>query len=381
MLPITECTGCSACANICPKNCISMVSDDYGFLYPQINNDKCVNCSICEKTCPVLNKKEQEISNEVISYAAKTNNENIRKQSSSGGIFSVIAENILENNGIVYGAAFDENFVVKHISVSSLDDLDLLRRSKYVQSDLNNSFKTVESNLKNGKPVLFTGTPCQVEGLLAYLKKPYDNLITMDFVCHGVPAPNVLKHYKTHLENQYKSSITNISFRDKSLGWKTFSMRVEFENGNVYCTAFGNDPYMKAFLANLDLRDSCYSCKFKNTKHKSDITVADYWGIDKTTPEIDDDKGLSLLLVNTEKGVSLLSDIEKELTLTKTDIEKILPYNPCIIKPSEKHFFRQYYLNTYTKGDFSKTVEKCLDPSYITRIKRKLFLKKTEIFK
>lgn len=381
MLPITECTGCSACANICPKNCISMVSDDYGFLYPQINNDKCINCSICEKTCPVLNKKEQEISNEVISYAAKTNNENIRKQSSSGGIFSVIAENILENDGIVYGAAFDENFVVKHISVSSLDGLDLLRRSKYVQSDLNNSFKTVESNLKNGKPVLFTGTPCQVEGLLAYLKKTYDNLITMDFVCHGVPAPNVWEYYKTLLENQYKSSITNISFRDKSLGWKTYSMRVEFENGNVYCTAFGNDPYMKAFLANLDLRDSCYSCKFKNTKHKSDITVADYWGIDKTTPEIDDDKGLSLLLVNTEKGVSLLSDIEKELTLTKTDVEKSFNYNPCIIKSAQEHSFSRYFLNAYNKGDFSKTVEKCLDPSYATRIKRKLFLIKSEMFK
>ena len=372
MLPVKDCTGCGACSHICPKNCINMVADNNGFLYPHINNDLCINCGICEKTCPVLNKNEQESIISVTAYAAKTNEESIRKQSSSGGVFSVIAEETLKNNGIVYGAAFDNNFVVKHIGISSVDDLDLLRRSKYVQSDLNDSFKSVERNLKNGKNVLFTGTPCQVEGLLSYLKKPYENLITMDFVCHGVPAPNVWEYYKTLLEKQYNASITDVNFRDKSLGWKNSSLRVEFENGNVYCNTFRNDPYMKAFLANFDLRESCYSCKFKNTIHKSDITVADFWGIDKIKPEIDDDKGLSLLLVNTEKGISLLTDTEKKLTLTKTDIEKSFPYNPCIVKSAPTNNFRQYFLNSYTKGDFSKVVEDCLNPSYVTRLKRKI---------
>ena len=372
MLPVKDCTGCGACAHICPKNCIGMKQDNYGFLYPHINNDLCINCGICEKTCPVLNKNEQESITSVTAYAAKTNEESIRMQSSSGGIFSIIAEKTFKNNGIVYGAAFDENFVVKHIGISSIDDLDLLRRSKYVQSDLNDSFKFVESDLKEGKPVLFTGTPCQVEGLLSYLKKPYDNLITMDFVCHGVPAPKVWEHYKAHLENQYNSSVTDVNFRDKSLGWKNSSLRVEFHNGNVYCNTFRNDPYMKAFLANLDLRESCYSCKFKSTNHKSDITVADFWGIEKIKPEIDDEKGLSLLLVNTEKGISLLTYTEKNLTLTKTDIEKSFPYNPCIIKSAPEHNFRQYFLNSYTKGDFSKVVEDCLNPSYVTRLKRKI---------
>ena len=373
MLPTKECTGCGACAHICPKACINMVPDKNGFLYPQVNNDKCVNCGICEKNCPVLNKTEQEIPINTNCYATKTNDETIRKQSSSGGIFSVIAEKILENNGIVYGAAFDESFVVKHIGISSINDLDLLRRSKYVQSDLNNSFSAIKQHLDDGKAVLFTGTPCQVEGLLSYLRKPYSNLITMDFVCHGVPSPAVWEHYKAYLEKQYNSSITNVNFRHKSSGWKNFSILIEFENDNYYCNTFGNNSYMKAFLANMDLRESCYTCKFKSTNHKSDITVADFWGIDKINPAIDDDKGLSLLMVNTDKGNTLLKNIKNNLTLTKTDIEKSFSYNPCIIQPSVKHNFREYFLSNYNKGHFEKLVNNCLNPSYIIRLKRKLY--------
>ena len=376
MLPLKDCTGCSACAHICPKNCISLLSDNYGFLYPHINNDICINCGICENICPVLNIAEQDTPINTNCYAAKTNEETIRSQSSSGGVFSVIAEKVLKNNGIVYGAAFDKNFVVKHIGISTIDDLDLLRRSKYVQSDLNNCFTDIESNLKDGKTVLFTGTPCQIEGLLSYFKKPYDNLITMDFVCHGVPAPAVWERYKEQLEEQYNSTIRNVNFRDKSLGWKTSSLYVEFENGNVYCNTFSNDPYIKAFLTNLDLRNSCYSCKFKTTNHKSDITVADYWGIDKIVPEIDDDKGISLLLVNTEKGNDLLADIKNHLTLAKTDVEKSFTYNPCIIKSAPRHNFRQYFLSSYNKVDFEKLVNNCINPSYITRLKRKVLQRK-----
>lgn len=372
MLPTKECTGCSACSHICPKNCISMDADKHGFLYPRIDASVCINCGMCKNTCPVLNKTTAKKSEEIISYAAKTTDETIRKCSSSGGVFSVIAKKVIENNGVVYGAAFDENFVVKHTSISYIDDLDLLRRSKYVQSDLNNSFISVKNNLTDGKTVLFTGTPCQVEGLLAYLKKPYENLVTMDFVCHGVPSPKVWEYYKTYLQKQYKSSITNVNFRDKTLGWKNSSIRIEFENSNVYCNSFRNDPYMNAFLANMDLRECCYSCKFKSPKHVSDITVADYWGIDKINPTIDDDKGLSLLLVNTKKGLSLITEIENNLTLTKTDVEKALPYNPCIIKPVLKHNFRQYFLSNYTKGNFEKIVNDCLNPSYVARFKRKI---------
>ena len=373
LLPTKECTGCSTCSHVCPKNCISMVADKHGFLYPKKNSEICVGCGLCEKICPVLNSSQPKENAVINSYAAKSTDENTRERSSSGGIFSVVAQNVIENNGVVYGAAFDEKFVVKHIGISSFDELDLIRRSKYVQSNLNNSFSAVKAHLDNGKIVLFTGTPCQVEGLLSYLKKPYDNLITMDFVCHGVPAPNVWESYKTYLQKQYKSPITDINFRNKSSGWKNYSIRIEFENDSVYCNSSGNDPYMKAFLANMDLRESCYICKFKSTMHKSDITVADYWGIDKIKPELNDDKGLSLLLVNTKKGDSLLADTKNNLTLTKTDIEKVFPYNPCIIKPVPVHNFKQYFLRNYNKGKFEKLVDNCLNPSYITRLKRKLY--------
>lgn len=372
MLPIKECTGCSACAHICPKNCISLCGDNRGFLYPQIDKELCVNCGICEKNCPVLNKEKQEAFTDVISYAAKIKDNNIRRNSSSGGIFSAIAKTVLDNNGIIYGAAFDDNFVVKHIGISSSGELDLIRRSKYVQSDLNNSFPRVKKSLKEGKQVLFTGTPCQVEGLLAYLNMPYENLITMDFVCHGVPSPAVWEYYKNVLEKQQKSIITSVNFRDKSLGWKNSSVRFNFENGNVYSNSFRNDPYMKAFLANLCLRECCYTCKFKSLIHKSDITVADYWGIDKTNPELDDDKGVSLVLVNNHKGISLLKKIEPEIAFVKTDVKESVPFNPCIITPAPKHNFSEYFLRNYSKNDFTKLVNECLNPSYITRLKRKI---------
>ncbi len=373
MLPTNECTGCSACYHNCPKSCISMHPDKHGFLYPKKDNTVCVNCGLCKKTCPVLNATQKEQDNsQVVSYAAKATDEDIRSHSSSGGIFSLIAKKTFDNNGIVYGAAFDENFVVKHIGISSVDELDLLRRSKYVQSDLNNAFEHVKSNLNNGKAVLFTGTPCQVEGLLSYLKKPYDNLTTMDFVCHGVPAPNVWEHYKKHLQKKYNSPIADVNFRDKSSGWKKYSVRIEFKNGESYCSVVSADPYMKAFLMNFDLRDSCYTCKFKSTHHKSDITVADFWGIDRTSPDIDDDKGLSLVLINTEKGSALITEMQNQLTITEMDIEKAISYNPCIVKAVPMHNFRQYFLTNYTKGNFTKNVESCLNPSYITRFKRKL---------
>ena len=169
-------------------------------------------------------------------------------------------------------------------------------------------------------------------------------MITIDFVCHGVPSPKVWEYYKTILQKQYKSAINDVNFRNKSLGWKNFSMRIEFKNGNVYCNTFGNDPYMNAFLANMDLRECCYSCKFKSPNHKSDITIADFWGIDRINPQIDDDKGLSLMLVNTQKGASILAEIKPKLDLEKADIEKAFAYNPCIIKPVKKHNFSEYFL-------------------------------------
>lgn len=372
MLPERNCTGCTACVSICPKTCINMIADNNGFLYPKTDTEKCINCGLCEKTCPVTATKTQNDTVAPITYAAKINNDDIRKKSSSGGIFTAVAERIIENNGIVYGAAFTENFSVKHIGITEKDGLELLRRSKYVQSDLNNCFPIIKERLENGKTVLFTGTPCQVSGLLSYLKKPYDNLVTLDFVCHGVPSPIVWKAYLDYQKKKHNSKVTDVNFRDKCNGWKKSSVRLDFENGETYLKPFGEDHFMKAFLANIILRDSCYECQNKGLHRNSDITVADYWGIDKTDPSVDDDKGLSMVLVQTDKGAKILNAIRDKITLRDTDVTQAIPYNPCLVKSVAPHNFRQYFFNRLEKKDFEKLVNDCLSPSYLNRLHRKL---------
>ncbi len=372
MLPIRNCTGCTACVSICPVGCISMLADTKGFLHPQIDTAKCINCGLCEKICPITVTKEQNDTSLPLAYAAKINDDEIREKSSSGGIFTAVAEQIIENEGIVYGAAFAKDFSVKHISVKGKKDLDLLRRSKYVQSDLNNCFTEIKEHLEKGEAVLFTGTPCQVTGLLSYLKKPYDNLTTLDFVCHGVPSPMVWKAYLDYQQKKYNSKITKLNFRDKSKGWKKSSIRLDFENGDTYSKPFGEDPFMKAFLANLILRSSCYHCQNKSLHHNSDLTIADYWGIDKIDAAIDDDKGLSLILAQTERGSKILDSINHKITLHTTDISKAIPFNPCLINSVAPHNFINYFYNRLGKKDFSELVNACLSPSYTSRLHRKL---------
>lgn len=372
MLPKKTCTGCSACMSICPKNCICMTRNTDGFLYPKIDAKVCVNCGLCEKICPVIKEKNQEQQNHPTTYAASILNEDVRKNSSSGGIFTAIAEQIIENNGIVYGAAFSEDLSVKHIGVTNTSDLDKLRRSKYVQSDLNGHFKKIKEQLENNTTVLFSGTPCQVGGLLSYLQKPYENLITLDFVCHGVPSPKAWEEYLGFQEKAYNSKVTEVNFRDKSKGWKNCSISLGFENGKIYIKKFRQDPYMKAFLSNISLRSSCYECKFKSVNHKSDITLADYWGIDKVNPSLDDNKGLSMVLVQSKKGEELLNKVKNSITLAETDVTEVFPYNPCIIKSVYEHNFRKYFFNRLGKTDFQKLVNNCLSPSYLTRLHRKL---------
>ena len=377
MLPKKTCTGCSACMSICPKNCICMTRNTDGFLYPKIDTKVCVNCGLCEKICPVIKEKNQEQQNQEqqnhpTTYAASILNEEVRKNSSSGGIFTVIAEQIIESNGMVYGAAFSEDLSVKHIGVTNTSDLDKLRRSKYVQSDLNGCFKEIKEQLENNTTVLFSGTPCQVGGLLSYLQKPYENLITLDFVCHGVPSPKVWEEYLSYQEKAYNSKIIEVNFRDKSKGWKTSSISLVFKNGKNYKKGFGEDTYMKAFLSNISLRSSCYGCKYKSTNRKSDLTLADYWGIDKVNPSLDDNKGLSMVLVQSKKGEELLNKARNSITLTETDVTEVFTYNPCIIKSVYEHNFRQYFFNRLGKTDFQKLVNNCLSPSYLTRLHRKL---------
>lgn len=326
-----KCSGCSACANICPKNCITMEQDTEGFLYPKIDKTKCVSCCICEKFCPAINRinivnKQKE------AYACFTKDEETRLNSSSGGLFTEIASWIIQNNGVVFGASFTKDFyTVEHIEVDNLSALEKLRGSKYLQSDIGDTYKKAKNYLEQGRYVLFSGTPCQIVGLKSYLGKDYDNLFTQDIICHGVPSQLVWKKYLLYLEKKYKSKTKSVSFRNKRYGWENYCISIELEKGR-YIKRNVDDNYMKAFLSDLDLRPSCYDCHYKTKDRISDFTLADFWGVKNILPEMNDDKGTSLIVLHTKKAKDLFSIISDNLYLRKVDFESAIKYNSAMTR-------------------------------------------------
>lgn len=352
------CTGCMACKNVCHKNAIIIKENNEGFKYPEIDENLCINCGLCKKVCPVLTKL-QENENEIKVYSCKNKNEEVRMKSSSGGIFTLIAKYIIENNGVVFGARFNESLEVVHDYIENIDDIGLFRGSKYVQSYIGDSYKKVREFLNNNKKVLFTGTPCQVEGLLTYLGKDYDNLYTQDFVCHGVPSPKVWRKYLEY--KKYDGSYPiNINFRRKDiLGWSNYQVSYKYSNKeeNIH---HDNDPYMKIFLKNLSLRMSCFNCKFKKIKRKSDITVADFWGINNVKPEMNDETGISALLVNSKKGLEIFENIKEDMIFEEANIEDIIKYNSCISKSTNYNEKREEFFKDLETISFEKLIDKYL---------------------
>ena len=351
-----ECCGCHACFNICPKNAIEMIEDEKGFKYPKINENKCINCELCKKVCPILNKNK--ISNTPKAYSCINKNENIRMNSSSGGIFTLIAEEIIDKGGIVFGVQFDNDFNVIHSYTSDKEELYKFRGSKYVQSIIGDNYKIIKKFLEEGKYVLFTGTPCQVEGLYAFLQKDYDNLYTEDIICHGVPSPKVWKKHKEELEKQNNSKIKTMNFRDKSDGWLTYCLNYEFENSNSYKELNSKSNYMQAFLKNLSIREACYDCKFKTKNRKSDITLADFWGIQNIKPEMNDNKGTSLVIVNSSKGVALFEKIQEKIKFVETDFEESIKYNPSMTCSPQIPKNRERFFEDIETMNFDKLVNK-----------------------
>ncbi len=364
------CNGCSACQQVCPKNCITLNSDKDGFLYPVIDNEKCINCNLCKKTCPVLNKVNSN--KEVNAFAVINKNDSEREDSSSGGIFSLIAKFVLSKNGVVFGASFDENLVVKHLYIEKEEDLYKLRKSKYVQSELGDTFFKVKSFLEQGKLVLFTGTPCQVGGLQSFLKKPYDNLITQDIICHGVPSPKVLEEYKKYLENNEGSKIVKIDFRNKENSWENYNIKIVFENGKTLKESHKNNLYMQAFIKNLSLRQSCYNCAFKNKLKDSDITLADFWGVEKVNKNFNDDKGVSLVVINSKKGEEIFNKIKENIIYEQTNLEKAIIFNTSMIKSVKKPKKRDYFLKKVNANNFDKVYYKATKKSFFNKIKEKI---------
>ena len=330
-----DCCGCEACAQACPKNCIVMTTDEEGFVYPSIDRKSCVSCGICQSVCPVLIPKKKTCPIHI--YAAYANDNQLRSGSSSGGVFSLLANYVLEQNGMVFGAAFDKDFFVHHISIRSKEELTLLRGSKYVQSRINNAYQDVKAALGKGVPILFSGVGCQIAGLKAYLGKEYEQLYTVDVLCHGVPSPRVWEKYIREQETQFASEVTNVSFRCKDSGWKQYSVKLSFSNGTEYRTPFEKDLFMNCFLSDICLRPSCYACKFRESRSGADLTLGDAWGIQRYMPEMDDDLGTSVVVVNTEKGRKLLDAISAGAEIRPVDAQKALEGNPVYYQSVKCH--------------------------------------------
>lgn len=377
MIDITnkeECCGCSACFNACPAKAIEMIEDEFGFKYPKVNKEKCTNCGLCDKVCPI--KENTENKNAINAYAVINKNDDVRMNSSSGGIFSLLAEEILNDNGVVFGVQFDEKFKVIHSYIDEVNDISKFRGSKYVQSEIGNSYCKVKDFLISGRKVLFTGTPCQVEGLKSYLGKEYDNLYTQDIICHGVPSPKVWEKYKEYRKKQDKEEPNKINFRDKIDGWKLFNITFKYEKF-LYNKNLREDLYLKAFLKDICLRDSCYACKFKKHNRISDITLADFWGIENIKPHLDDDKGTSLVITNSNKGRELFEKIANKVRFEEVNLDEAIKYNLAMIKSVSKHKNREKFFKDIDKMEFDKLMKKYINSlkdfkRFLSRVKRKV---------
>ncbi|MBU3111061.1 Coenzyme F420 hydrogenase/dehydrogenase, beta subunit C-terminal domain [Clostridium lacusfryxellense] len=367
-----SCSGCGACANACPKQCIAMVEGDEGFLYPQVDVVKCIDCGLCEKVCPIINKWSSK--HTPIAYACINKNENIRLESSSGGVFTIIGENTINSGGVVFGAAYNDELKLVHSYAITIEGLAKYRGSKYEQSIIGETYKQAKEFLHKGIPVLYTGTPCQIGGLYSYLGKEYEKLLCIDIVCHGVPSPKVFKRYKAGIEDRYGAKIKKIAFRRKDAGWKLYNLELSFDNNTEYKNIFTEDMYMRGFLQNLYLRPSCYYCSFKTIYRQSDITIADFWGIENILPEIDDDKGTSLILVNSTKGNKVFEELQDKMVVEKVDLDEAIKYNPSAVtsvkyNPNRDKFFEK--LNSYS-GDISKLILQYTKISFPKRVCRKI---------
>lgn len=399
-----DCSGCNACVQKCPKHCITMSEDEEGFLYPHIDAEVCIDCGLCEKVCPVIHQDERRYPNKC--YAAQNPDENVRLNSSSGGIFTLLAEKIIDEGGVIFGASWNERWQVAHSYTETKKGIAAFQGSKYIQSIIGNTYMEAEAFLKAGRKVLFSGTPCQIAGLKKFLCKPYENLYTIDFICHGVPSPGVFRwclqeeiwnhaSVKGSMKNIVSlplpitsipkgdvllpegMSIVGIRFRDKSHGWKKFSFSLSLteddaEGKKIQFTLskpLDEHPYLRGFLNDYYLRPSCHQCPAKQFKSGADITIADYWGYNSTEKIADDDKGTSAILVVTEKGQQWFDSIP--VLRDEVPYDDILRINGAAehsaTDPYRAYFFLQKGLS------FEAVIDKLTSNNFWRKVQRKLW--------
>lgn len=375
-----KCCGCHACANACPMDAISMEEDGEGFLYPRIDAERCVDCGRCREVCPALqppkpNKYE-------LAYACYAADSGIRMTASSGGVFSLLADEMLSRGGVVCGAAFDKEMAVQHVVTDEPEQAETIRGTKYVQSDMGKSFRLVEAALKSGREVLFSGTPCQVAGLKKYLGDEDENLLTVDLICHGVPAPGVWRDYLKTLGGE--DPVTTVNFRKKDESTQAVSFSSRHRSGKVLEEPQRDNLYMKGFLQNLYLRSSCFRCPFKGTARCSDLTLGDFWSVSEFHPALADGKGVSAVLIHSQKGKRAIDHLLPRLAWEKATPEEIAVWNECLtesVPPTEKRgaFYAAWHrepllplLERLTRREEPKEL-----PGFWTRLKRKIKVKLT----
>lgn len=374
MIEIAEkCCGCGSCARICSRNCITMKSDDEGFRYPLVDVSKCIRCGNCEKVCPILHTPK--VSKQTVAIAAQNKNEKIRMKSSSGGVFHALAMAVLANGGKVCAATYDKEFFVFHEIADTEEQLTAMCGAKYLQSEADQCFEVIKNNLQEKIYILFVGTPCQCAGLKNYLNKEYENLLLVDMICHGVPSSAVWKAYlqERHRIDAPKSRMVSVNLRSKTSGWSNYkySINLTYENGKSYEVLQEESAFLRGFTANLYLRPSCGYCSFKGAARCSDLTLGDYWGVWNQYPDLDDNKGTSLLFVQSEKGVAAWEQISDLFVSKEVSLKESINENVSVTKPSLPHPQRAiFFKKLKKKKSLEKWIWKCILPKEKRLIKR-----------
>ena len=316
-----KCSGCGACYSVCSQKCISMIEDNEGFLYPKVDKDTCVNCALCDGTCP-LNEENNKKYGVVKSEIVQNKDSEILRQSTSGGAFTPIAQYVLQRNGVVFGVEMDaaSNFV-KHIKIDNEESLNKFRNSKYVQSYVGNTFDDAKQELQKGRLVCFSGTPCQIQGLKNYLHKEYDNLVTVDVVCRGVPSPGVWKKYNEYLKR--KGELGSVRFRDKSLGYQYSTMEVTYKDGKIERNGIESDQWLRMFFSGMILRPSCPTCNFRSVERCSDFTIWDCFNVSDLTKDLDETKGATRMLIHTKRGQEIFDKVRDRFYVVDADVNTV----------------------------------------------------------
>ncbi|MBW9148514.1 Coenzyme F420 hydrogenase/dehydrogenase, beta subunit C-terminal domain [Clostridium sp. CM028] len=377
-----DCCGCTACKSSCPTQAIKMKADEEGFLYPEVNQKLCVDCKLCRKVCPLQNQiNVQDRFTEPLVYALKHKSDNVRMTSASGGAYTAISDYALSTSCTLYGVEFSGEFIVQHKGAITEAGRNKFKGSKYVQSNLGETFKQVYEDLATNKAVFFSGTPCEVAGLRKYMeisKVKTDKLILNDIICHGTPSPLLWKKYLNFI--QKKKKLKSYTFRAKEKGWHGCNVKAEFENGKSKINTPDVKIYANIFESNLALRQSCYHCRFSNLHRPSDITIGDFWGIEKSLPELDDDKGISLIFVNTPKGQSIFNHMKNKIDFVQSNTNDCL--QPNLERPTKCPENREQFWDDYYKFGFIYIAKKYANFSLNARIKRAavILLKKFGLF-